>query len=181
MVPERVATRRRITALFICLTLLLCIASVAQSRSTQVSEEEFKRLAESGGFHYEIYKTTRAWNGTRRDPVLDTPFKRKFKTVLTEASKGRPDFDGKYVVASWGCGSECKSVAIIDIETGAISDNLTITAHYAYRIESSLFIADIDNPGHTRYYRWDGSRLSLLKPTREREEHLKSLITDPGR
>ena len=174
---ERVRTPMTTAVLFICLAFLLCLSSTAQSRSAQVSEEAFKKCAEGGGLHYGDYKTTRVWNGARRDLILDTPFKRQFKTVLTEAVKGRPNFDGKYIVASWGCGSQCESVVIINIETGTISDSLVITAHYAHRIENSLFIADIDSPGLTKYYHWDGDRLRLLKQAKGQEKDEK---TDTG-
>jgi hypothetical protein len=52
--------------------------------------------------------------------VITTRAERMFRTRLTDASKESPNFAGHYRFATWGCGSECISGAIIDLETGKV-------------------------------------------------------------
>ena len=101
------------------------------------------------------------------------------KTVLREAAKKNPNFDGKYVIASWGCGTNCQQFALIDLETGKVTFGVTTEWGLAFRRNSSLLVVnDPDlylpeyeqwNDGivpswvYTRYYRWDGKTLVLLK------------------
>ena len=44
-----------------------------------------------------------------------------FRTRLREAAKGKPNFAGHYIVASWGCGAGCLMGAVIDAKTGRVS------------------------------------------------------------
>ncbi|MBF9144038.1 hypothetical protein [Hymenobacter properus] len=43
-----------------------------------------------------------------------------FRTRIREAARQKPNFAGHYVLATWGCGAECLSFAIIDVKTGAV-------------------------------------------------------------
>lgn len=43
-----------------------------------------------------------------------------FRTRIREAAAQPPNFAGHYVLATWGCGAECVSYAIIDAKTGAV-------------------------------------------------------------
>jgi len=43
-----------------------------------------------------------------------------FRTRIREAATQPPNFAGHYVLATWGCGAECVSYAIIDARTGAV-------------------------------------------------------------
>ena len=44
----------------------------------------------------------------------------QFRTRIREAAQGQPNFAGHCVLATWGCGAECLSYAIIDVRTGAV-------------------------------------------------------------
>ena len=43
-----------------------------------------------------------------------------FRTRIREAARQKPNFAGHYVLATWGCGAQCLSYAIIDVKTGAV-------------------------------------------------------------
>lgn len=83
------------TVLCLSAVLLLSTFSVAQPQDETLSVEKFRKLLADNQIRFEDYKTTNTWNGSRHPPILDTHFKRLFKTVLTEAAKGDPNFDGK--------------------------------------------------------------------------------------
>ncbi|WP_052732269.1 hypothetical protein [Hymenobacter terrenus] len=46
-----------------------------------------------------------------------------FRTRIREAAQGKPNFAGHYIAATWGCGAECLSSAIIDVKTGTVYFN----------------------------------------------------------
>ena len=68
---------------------------------------------------FKDYPAGEVYKGEIAKLVLDT-VGRQFETRLTKAlENGRPSFAGKFIVASWGCGtSGCNTGAIIDAETG---------------------------------------------------------------
>jgi hypothetical protein len=45
---------------------------------------------------------------------------RMFRTNLREAAKGGVNFAGHFVVATWGCGTNCSDTGIIDARTGKV-------------------------------------------------------------
>jgi hypothetical protein len=44
----------------------------------------------------------------------------QFRTRIREAATQPVNFAGRYVLATWGCGAECVSYAILDAKTGAV-------------------------------------------------------------
>ena len=53
-----------------------------------------------------------------------------FRTVITEEYKnGKVIFGGHYVLVSWGCGSSCEQLAMIDITDGKIYQVLDEATH----------------------------------------------------
>jgi hypothetical protein len=101
----------------------------------------------------------------------DNPKALTFRTILKEAVKNGPNFSRKYVITTWGCGTECQSLAVIDGNNGnvyfpEIGSELGID----FEIESTLLI--VNPPDHiysvygpdvnkwpewvnTRFYEWD--------------------------
>ncbi|WP_139922432.1 hypothetical protein [Hymenobacter sp. DG01] len=47
----------------------------------------------------------------------------QFRTRIREAAKHPPNFAGHYVLAAWGCGSECLRYAVIDVVSGQVYFN----------------------------------------------------------
>ena len=52
----------------------------------------------------------------------NTPLKQaaNFKTAINDAVAKGPNFAGKFAVAQWGCGSNCQSHAVVNVESGKI-------------------------------------------------------------
>jgi len=56
----------------------------------------------------------------------------QFRTRIREAARSKPNFAGHYVLASWGCGAECLSSAIVDVKTGAVYfDDISICCWFS--------------------------------------------------
>ena len=76
------------------------------------------------------------------DTTHDSTAKR-FRTVLRSALKDGPNFAGHYSIATWGCGTQCLSYAVIDAATGrlAAATGLDFSCHdVEFRKNSSLVI-----------------------------------------
>jgi hypothetical protein len=70
---------------------------------------------------FKEYPVTEQYTGPRAAPKL-TPGTAAwyFRTRIREAARQKPNFAGHYVLATWGCGAECLSSAIIDVKTGEV-------------------------------------------------------------
>jgi len=96
----------------------------------------------------------------------------KFKTNLIEGVKGGPNFAGHYTIVSWGCGTMCQSVAIVDNKNGAVYFPITSELGIDFRIDSNLLTVnpswEIQNTfgefeapdwAYPRHYIWENNSL----------------------
>lgn len=76
---------------------------------------------------------------------------RRYKTRIIETyhSKG-VNFGGHYCFVFWGCGSPCKSSAIVDLQTGKVYDGPTAELGYEYRKDSYMLI--VNPPDSSGFY-----------------------------
>lgn len=71
------------------------------------------------------------------------PEARTFRTVLRNGAKVGVNFAGHYTVVTWGCGSPCKRLALIDRATGQVYFPPIWPALGAeFRADSALLIVD---------------------------------------
>ncbi len=69
-----------------------------------------------------------------------------FRTAITSAMEKGVNFAGHYVLASWGCGTSCEGLAIVDATDGAIVVyNLLSEEGVAYAKDSNLLIVNPTN------------------------------------
>lgn len=64
----------------------------------------------------------------------------RYRTVLREGATRPPDFAGKYKVVSWGCGSPCHTIAMVDLESGRVYFGPETTLTHETRVNSSLLV-----------------------------------------
>lgn len=88
------------------------------------------------------------------------PKARRYRTRLREAIGKSPNFAGHYVIASWGCGTNCQTVVLIDVNSGHVYFAAFGTAWGSeFRVDSYLFIdsppANVPYPFPGIYYLWD--------------------------
>jgi len=68
---------------------------------------------------------------------------RTFRTVLRNGAKAGVNFAGHYTVVTWGCGSPCKRLALVDRWTGQVSFPPIWPALDAeFRVDSALLVVD---------------------------------------
>jgi hypothetical protein len=117
-------------------------------------------------------------------PRLSDPRARRFRTVLREAAKEGPNFNGHYRVVSWGCGTNCIEWAVIDLAGGDVwmapdplvscwfpdgAPDAKVPDWFALRINSSLLIQhECRSPSNrqtfdtTNYFAWKHGHPELL-------------------
>jgi hypothetical protein len=90
---------------------LLCAAAVLVSHSVALAQGRAPRFRD--------YPVGGIYRG-RAVRVVLTPDNRLFRTRLRAAARQPPNFAGHYVVTTWGCGTGCRSGAVIDLKTGRV-------------------------------------------------------------
>ena len=101
---------------------------------------------------------------------------RTFRTRLREAPAQGPNFAGHMIVATWGCGTSCQTVALIDARNGRVYFGPTASLGVKHRLDSRLLVVNPpeeikeafgDKPPEwatPEYYVWEKERLTKIKP-----------------
>ena len=78
------------------------------------------------------------------------PIAKRFQTVITDAyQKNNIMFGGHFIFVRWGCGTSCKSGAIVDVKDGKVYELPMATLDYSYAKDSRLLIVNPpDSTGH---------------------------------
>ncbi|MCL2800352.1 MAG: hypothetical protein FWD28_01155 [Treponema sp.] len=135
---------------------------------------EMKILDGSINIDFSLYPTLNIWDKKECMPVLDTELKLRYQTVITNASKLEPNFDGKYRITSFGYGSSAQYFFIIDLNNGNVFEGRVSSFGIKYNVNSSLIIINpIENMyweeivpewSTVEYIRWNGDRfIGLVK------------------
>jgi len=70
---------------------------------------------------FAAYPASPGYHGRNAEPQLSTPEARTYRTRLREAAKERPNFAGRYILTTWGCGTSCVMGAVIDAQSGRVT------------------------------------------------------------
>jgi hypothetical protein len=117
------------------------------------------------------------YQGCVARPDLGTEFARSYRTRILEAARGRPNFAGKYIVTTWGCGTGCSQGAIIDAQTGKVTGLPSahsafggrMTTHdYAHRADSRLLVitgklGEEDETWGYHHFAMEGGEFKFIK------------------
>jgi hypothetical protein len=102
---------------------------------------------------------------------------RRYRTAIRQAAQQGPNFAGHHRLATWGCGTDCRGFAIVNLKTGQVytHPHIQLVAgvmgngdeRLAFRADSRLLVisgALDDDPARTAqfFYLWQGRRLQLL-------------------
>ena len=136
---------------------------------------------EACSFSY-FTKPVQKWTGKNAEPILDTVTKKNYKTIITEASRMEPDFNGKYKIAKFGAGTMANGFFIINLETGVVTEGFSFELGLDYSLDSNIIIKnpekevrdfwkdEIKNGGkipewcNTEYYLFEDDELKVLNP-----------------
>jgi hypothetical protein len=128
---------------------------------------------------FEDYRTQDVLTGPAVVPVVSRPNQRTFKTRIVEEARLGVNFAGLYRIAEWGCGSSCVSIAVVNLQTGAVYYGPFKLLGYGtrrryeggedeleYRGDSRLMVArgcPGDRDCGTYYFEWKGERFLRLR------------------
>ena len=125
---------------------------------------------------FQDFRVSQIFKGKTASVKLSSPQARMFRTMLSVNAKGGVNFAGHYIVATWGCGSDCHSLAIIDARTGNVYFTPSLLSvlgqryqeedRLQFRKDSSLLIVagSRNEEGSGRYYYvWKNNRLKLIR------------------
>lgn len=95
------------------------------------------------------------------------PKARLFRTMLREGAKKGPNFAGHYTLVTWGCGSDCRVVAVVDAVTGKVyfapfTVSFGTVEGEGYRIDSRLYVA---NPPELNEFPYSSPMMDVYKPS----------------
>ena len=136
-----------------------------------IGSEEWRRAP-----RFDDFPTSRIYKGVPAPVDLSSnPTARSYRTRLRQGARKGPDFAGHYTVVSWGCGSNCESIAIVDALSGRVYDGIGDERGADFKINSDLMISDPayppggtaygDNPTDklpVRYYLWNDDKFKLI-------------------
>jgi hypothetical protein len=157
---------------FLLLTLILVVSSLAVFG--QKSVPQFKN-----------YPAGKIYRGKNAPVKLPTGDERMFRSRLTAAAKQKPNFAGHYVLTYWGCGTECRGGAVIDVKTGKVTFfdfSLCCWEHYGedefepinFRVDSKLVIFtgarnEKDGDEGTHFYKFENGRFIFIKTIKNKK------------
>ena len=122
---------------------------------------------------FQDYKVAHIYQGKPATPVLKTPEDRGYRTRIRRGAAGGANFAGHYAVVSLGCGTECSSFLIVDVQNGRVFAHAQkeYTCQVFYNLDSRLLVTDVctgrpTGPGCTRaFWEWTGTELRFLART----------------
>lgn len=129
---------------------------------------------------YDQYTVKEVFVGKPATPNLSTHKEAmRYRTVLRNQSKAGPNFAGHYTIVTFGCGTSCAGIAVVDAQTGYVyfPQNLHHVFwegwwHKPYgpqfKLNSRLLIVygqvnGEDEPYGISYYEWKRSDFHLLR------------------
>ena len=94
-----------------------------------------------------------------------------FRSRLAQWSKQKPNFAGHYILATWGCGTDCTKISIINARTGRIYHPSGITSNVASNVHHSLLEGgDLWHASGAIKFKRDSRLLVLIGMPEERVE-----------
>ncbi len=179
--------QKRITLIIVLILLLVATGGAAhyfnnqelnQSEESMLGNENREYTLENLPQFYE-FPVLGKFEGTPASINFSSDFNdQDIKMFLEEKAKEGPNFAGHFVIASWGCGTECQAFAIIDNITGDVYfPDFVSEFGQEFRVDSNLLvinppatIKEVGDPGdwvYSAYYLWEDNQLTLLFDTRD--------------
>jgi hypothetical protein len=123
--------------------------------SNDINYEVLSTIIKNTNLDFSVFLTKNNWNGNVCIPVLDSLNKRNYRTIITNAAKQDPNFDGKYRIVEFGYGSGAQMFFIIDLNSGNVYEGIPSTHGIKYTVNSSLIIINDPDIVLKNWQYWD--------------------------
>jgi hypothetical protein len=149
--PLNASTHMRTVVATIWLTLVF----IAAPSGTNAQEPILPR--------FESYRVAKTFSGRPADVnLLSHPKARLFRTMLKLSAEKGPNFAGHYTIGTWGCGSDCRMLAVIDARSGRVYfAPFWVGIDATFRLDSALLIV---NESETQRYLEGEEMLDVYMP-----------------
>jgi hypothetical protein len=141
---------------------------------------------------FEDFRVSETFKGKPAPVKLSSSRARMFRTMLRTNAEEGVNFAGHYIVATWGCGSDCHSLAIIDARTGNVYFTPSVLwvggqlyqeeDRLQFRKDSRLLIvagARNDEGSGRYFYVWRNNQLRLIRAVKVSSWQTRSLLQTP--
>jgi hypothetical protein len=123
--------------------------------SNDINYETLSIIIKNTNFDFSLFSTKNNWDKNVCMPILDTSNKRNYRTIITNASKQEPNFNGKYRIVEFGTGSSAQMFFIIDLNNGNVYEGIPSTHGIKYTVNSSLIIINDPDIVLENWKGWD--------------------------
>jgi hypothetical protein len=100
---------------------------------------------------------------------------RRYRTQLRGWAREKPNFAGHYILATWGCGTSCTEIAIIDAITGKVFHPPGARSNFIDNVHGDLLVDTDASPRRADFgalrYSVDSRLLVLIGTPEQREEN----------
>jgi len=95
---------------------------------------------------FEAYLATETFRGTPVPPKLDRlTIRPAYRPIIHQEAKDGPNFAGAYTVVTYGCGTGCQVVLVINARTGKVHTAPAAASYgVSYRRKSRLLVFNAD-------------------------------------
>jgi hypothetical protein len=116
------------------------------------------------------------YNGPNAVPDVSSDLRsRRYRTQLRGWATEKPNFAGHYILATWGCGTGCTQIAIINARTGKVSHPAGVRTNYVLNIHHDLLDDSDPSPRRADFgalgYAIDSRLLVLIGTPESRPEN----------
>ncbi|MDR1030571.1 MAG: hypothetical protein LBL76_06825 [Treponema sp.] len=139
----------------IIMLLVMVLGLSVNIFSNDINYEILSIIIKNINLDFSFFPTKNNWNRNVCIPILDTRYKKKYQTIITNASKQEPNFDGKYRIIEFGYGSGAQMFFIIDLNNGNVYEGISSTHGIKYRVNSSLIIINDPDTVLENWQYWD--------------------------
>ena len=131
-----------------------------------------RSAAQRSGPAFSHYKVDSVYRGPIAPVDLrSNPNAHRFRTVLRRGARSGPNFAGHLTVVTWGCGTSCITIALVDARTGRVYSS-PVGAGYGveHRVDSRLLVVDhlpcadtawAGSPPNALFLEWTGRALRV--------------------
>lgn len=98
------------------------------------------------------------------------PEAKRYKTRLQEWSKEKVNFAGHYILTTWGCGTSCVQIMIIDAKNGQVFHPKGVSINSAVNVQDELLDSNARWPGRGSLHFQPDSELLMLVGAPEEDE-----------
>jgi len=158
--------------------------TVEPLKSVEQTQEPSNSSEQTNVPQFKDYPSKEAYTGKPAKLLLNNDTAKLFRTRLREALTQEPEFAGEYVMAVWGCGTECRSYTFVNKRTGQVIEQSFGGENgdepEKFKLNSNLLVAhgteydnDYNEIGyHASFYVLENDKFRLIKkvPTEKPKE-----------